>query len=415
MQTEIFKDLRESLNNHKEEIIEKKKEITPNFNLVNLISPKELQLSRIIGEFLNPNGTHEQGSLFLDLFLNKFYKEIKVPKENVTVELELAQNVNGQIDIVIDFNNKFGIAIENKPFADDQNEQIVRYVEYLENKYSENYLMIYLSSLGQNPTERSLTQKEKERLGAKFSILSYKDINDWLLNSSKELKKAKRLKTLILEFVEYINLEFLKTNQLSKKMLGQALKDNILEAYEIKELWKSDKDEFDKIWSQTVNDLFNKTLPLLIFEELKKRQIIDENWEYIEGDFNIKKNSVKGFYIKKKKWKHLSYGILKNQIKNACWFFPAICSEFKSEKYQLESDLKTKWHKETNTKEVREQWDVRPTIWWSDFPNEEFMKWGYEQWSEIKKEGRTVKYLTDFMEQLIRISVNDLENIENEL
>ncbi len=43
------------------------------------------------------------------------------------------------------------------------------------------------------------------------------------------------------------------------------------------------------------------------------------------------------------------------------------------------------------------------------------MKWGYEQWSEIKKEGRTVKYLTDFMEQLIRISVNDLEDIENEL
>ncbi len=413
MKTEIFTDLREILNNHKEEIIDKKREITPNFNIINLISPKELQLSKIIGEFLNPRGKHEQGSLFLDLFLKRFCRKTKLTTENITVKLEFSENVNGQIDIIVDFNNKFGIAIENKPFADDQDKQIVRYIEYLENKYSNNYLMIYLSALGQTPTEKSITREAKESFGKKFSVISYKNISEWLLECSKKIDKSPRLKTLVLEFVEYINLEFLKTNKLNEKMLGEAIKNNILEAFEIKELWLSDKKEFDKIWSQTVNDLFNKKLPYLVFKELQKRKTIGNDWEYIEGNFDINKNSVTGFYIKNKEWKHFSYGIIKAQ--NGCYFFPTICSKLKSNNYKLNENLNNKWHEKTETKKVKEQWAIRPTIWWADFPNENFIKWGYEQWSEIKENGKTVNYISDFIDKLIQISAKDLERIENEL
>ena len=90
MKSGLFKDFREFHFNQKNEILEKKKEITPNFNLVNLISPKELQLSKIIAEFLNPNGSHEQGDLFLKTFIKKFYKKIKFPYRNITVQLEVA-------------------------------------------------------------------------------------------------------------------------------------------------------------------------------------------------------------------------------------------------------------------------------------------------------------------------------------
>ena len=187
MKSGLFKDFREFHFNQKNEILEKKKEITPNFNLVNLISPKELQLSKIIAEFLNPNGSHEQGDLFLKTFIKKFYKKIKFPYRNITVQLEVAEHVEGQIDIVIDFDNKFGIAIENKPFAEDQDKQIMRYVEYLETKYSNNYLMIYLSSLGQKPSNKSISQREIKRIGSKFSILSYLNIKDWLKDCSETI------------------------------------------------------------------------------------------------------------------------------------------------------------------------------------------------------------------------------------
>lgn len=414
MKSGLFKDFREFHFNQKNEILEKKKEITPNFNLVNLISPKELQLSKIIAEFLNPNGSHEQGDLFLKTFIKKFYKKIKFPYRNITVQLEVAEHVEGQIDIIIDFDNKFGIAIENKPFAEDQDKQIMRYVEYLETKYSNNYLMIYLSSLGQKPSNKSISQREIKRIGSKFSILSYLNIKDWLKDCSEtiELKKSLRLNNLVKELIEYINLEFLQINKLNDKMLGHAIKDNILEAYEIKEFWKNDKQNLDNLWNKTVNYLFNKTLPRLIFEELKNREVINQDWKYIEGDFDVKKNSVKGFYFKKNEWNHFSYGILKNQIKNPTSFFPAICSKLKSENYKFEVEFLEKCHFKTKTKKTKEQWFVRPTIWWSDFPEPFFKKWSYEQWSEIKEGGKTVNYLSNFFEILIKESVKELENEE---
>ncbi len=416
---EIFTKLKDVLNNHKEETIQKRKEITPNFNLIQLISPKELQLSKIIAEFLNPNGSHEQGSLFLDEFLNLFYKR-KLPKKNITVKTELSKNVNGQIDIVIDFDNKFGIAIENKPFAEDQNLQIIRYIEYLKTQYSENYLMIYLSSLGQKPTEKSLPKKAYDN---HFLILSYKDIGNWLLKCCKETEKnAKRLTQLILEFVEYTNIEFLKTNKLNNRMLGKAIQDNVLEAFEIKELWKNDKAEFDTIWAKKVNDLFNKTLPKLVFEELQRRKIIDNQWEFIEGNFDINSKAVKGFHIKKKEWVHFSYAVLRNQISNipkgSSWFFPAIQSKSVIEEYNINIpfDFQLKYCEATNTQTQKEQWGrLSPTIWWSDFPNNEFQVWGYQQWSEIKENGKTVTYIADFFEKLIKISLTDIEDLENGL
>lgn len=421
MKAEIFKELQEILNQHKQETLRKRKEVTPNFNLVELISPKELQLSKIIAEFLNPKGTHEQGRLFLDTFLNEFFHKLKVPKGNITIKRELSQNVNGQIDIVIDFNNEFGIAIENKPFAEDQDQQIIRYVEYLENNYSDKYLMIYLSELGQSPSEKSLPQKDKEKIGAKFSVLSYENIRDWLIKCSEKTKEnnAERLTILILEIIEYINLEFLKTNQLNKKMLGKAIKNNILEAFEIKELWQTDKNEFNKIWNETINDLVNKTLPKLVFEELKKRKIIDNNWIFIEGDFSISKKSAKGFHIKKKEWRHFSYSILRNEItkipKGSCWFFPAISSKQRVENYSFDSDLQSKYCNATNTNYHKEQWAKPSTIWWSDFPEKEFQIWNYEQWSEIKENGKTILYVTDFLEKIIKVSETDIEKIENEI
>ncbi len=419
MKQEIFKELRIILSQHKEKVIERKQEITPNFNLLSLVSLKELQLSKIIAEFLDPKGSHEQGNLFLNQFLNQFFGKIEVPQKNISVHTELAKDIDGQIDIVIDFDNKFGIAIENKPFADDQDFQIVRYINYLKCKYSDNYLMIYLSELGQNPSEKSLPKHEKQQLKNHFFVLSYEDIKIWLKKSSVKVK-AKRLKLLISEIVEYINLTFLKINTLKNNISNQAIENNILEIFEIKKIWDTDKHELEKIWCLKINNLFNKILPNLVFNELKNRNIINEDWQFIEGNFDINNKTARGFSIKKKQWKNFSYGILRNEVvkdltKGSCYIFPAILSKklhkeinFSNPNYIQDYSLATK------TEPHYTHWSKPSTIWYTDF-SDEFNLWGYQQWSEIKENGKTVIYIVDFLERLIKVSEKDIDKTENEL
>jgi len=418
----IFKELKEALDQYRNEISDRKKELTPNFNLLEILSPKELQLSKIIAEFLNPEGKHEQENLFLNLFIKRFLPKHKTlaKKRNVTVTTELGKNVDGQIDIVIDFNNEFGIAIENKPFADDQDEQIVRYVNYLKSSYGQdNYLMIYLSAYGNMPSEKSLPAGQKQQIGNKLIIISYKDIRNWLLDCARNIEKNKsgRLKILLLEIAEYINLSFLKTNEIKNKMINKTIEKNILEAFEINKIWQDNKEELEKIWTDKVNYLFNKELPKLVYKELLKRKIIDENWEFIEGNFDINKRSVSGFKIKKKSWTKLQYAILKSNVntpKGSANIFPAIMSKenpdkikFSNEKYLNDYALAT------NTDIEKELWSKPPIIWWTNFADLDFRIWDYEQWNEIKENGKTVSYLADFLEKLIIISENDIDKTEN--
>ena len=415
----LFNKLRKSLIEYQNEVSKEKTKLTPDFNLVSLISPKELQLSKIIAEFLNPNGRHEQKEIFLKKFVQKFIQnKRKLSFQNVNVFLEFGKNVNGQIDILIDFNGKYAIAIENKPFADDQDEQIIRYVDYLQNNYNENYTMIYLSAFGQPPTDDSLPKNEKEKLENKFIIISYQDIRNWLIETFNLINpKSKRLKLLINEFIEYINIDFLKINKIRYNMLNQTIKENILDAFEIYKIWNENENEFEKIWSEKINKLFNSELPKLVYNELIERNVIDENWQYIPGNFDIKKKSVGGFEIKHKNWNEFSYALLKsrkepiNEIVNV---FPAIkCKKNPNEiKFSNENYL-IDYSKATNSTIKNELWSVPPIIWWTEFPDDNFNNWNYEHWIEIKPNGKTVKYVADFFEKLILASKNDIEKTEN--
>ncbi len=415
----IFDELRKSLLQYQNDISKEKEELVPDFNLLRIISPKELHLSRIIAELLNPNGRHEQKEIFLKKFVQKFIQnKRKLSFQKVNVFLEFGKNVNGQIDILVDFDGDYAIAIENKPFADDQNKQIIRYVDYLQNNYDENYTMIYLSTFGQAPTDKSLSKEGKENLGNKFVIISYQDIRDWLIETSTLINpKSKRLKLLINELVEYINIEFLKINKLRNDMLNRSIKDNILEAYEIYKIWNDNKSEFEKILGETINELFNVVLPKLVYNELIKRNVINEDWQYFKGNFDIRKRNVGGFEIKHKNWNEFSYALLKTYtipINGSVNIFPAIkCKNHPKKVEFLNKNYLIDYSKATNSKIEKEPWSNPPIIWWTQFPENDFQYWNYEHWIEIKPNGKTVKYVVDFFEKLIQVSKNDIEKTEN--
>jgi hypothetical protein len=278
--------------------------------------------------------------------------------------------------------------------------------------------MIYLSDFGKPPSKKSLPEKEREKLGDKFIIISYKKIRDWLLKCVDLIPKneSTRLKILLTEIIEYINIAFLNTNSMKSKMFKKSIEENILEAFEINKIWLQNKDDFENIYFKHLNNLYNKILPDLVFKELKKRKVIDNQWELIEGNFDINKRNVSGFYIKKKDWNEFKYGILKSRIKTApgtANIFPAILTNQnpKTVTYYNQNYL-TEYAKATKTVIKTELWSNPPIIWWSEFPDNKYKLWSFEQWSEIIENGKTVMYLADFLEKLIRVSVKDIEKID---
>lgn len=70
----IFNELRTEFKKYEIGLTDSKKQIAPDFNAFEILYALELPLSRMIGEFLNPKGSHEQGQIFLDLFIDKFLR-----------------------------------------------------------------------------------------------------------------------------------------------------------------------------------------------------------------------------------------------------------------------------------------------------------------------------------------------------
>ncbi|MDR0517445.1 MAG: PD-(D/E)XK nuclease family protein [Fibromonadaceae bacterium] len=169
-------------------INEKYKEISrisgEKFNIFNILglTNDELSHSKILAMLLNPDpkGSHGKGDLFLRLFFEKFLPEATINDfSKCRVYKEYSAGDLGRLDIYIDCQN-LGVAIENKIYASDQNEQLIRYDKFLKIKFNENRYIIYLTLDGKEASKQSSE-------GVKYKTLSYKgDIQKWLELCKKE-------------------------------------------------------------------------------------------------------------------------------------------------------------------------------------------------------------------------------------
>ena len=110
------------------------------FSMSDLAVTRELDLSRLFAHLLDPDGAHAQGATFLSLLLEelrlspdaagKLAAFQSPPGTGSRVETEHWTG-SGSIDIFIEFDRGRRIAIENKPWAGQQIEQISRYLCYL--------------------------------------------------------------------------------------------------------------------------------------------------------------------------------------------------------------------------------------------------------------------------------------------
>jgi hypothetical protein len=204
--------------------------LAPDFTPFEFIKCDELGLSKLLGWLFDSAGSHGQGGLFLWLFV----EQVGVPWsrqdcEVATTRLEVSVQQAGRIDILIR-SRRNAIAIENKPYAGDQQEQLSRYFQFLDEQKLDGQCIVYLTPDGSAPSEYSML-KEKAELrveNRQLLTLGYvDDIGTWLA-SCRTACRADRVVVFLDQFEELLSKTFegvqdvTERNHLVNEILGSA-------------------------------------------------------------------------------------------------------------------------------------------------------------------------------------------------
>ena len=194
------------------------------FSVFPYFSAGELDLSRIFADLLDPSGRHGQGDRFLRLFLDGLPSEMRSSLSGLNlreckVHLEFPtrehrEEAPGRIDIVLKMPNDHWIGIENKPWAEDQDQQIKRYLKDLMGRGpggSGTAWILYFSGDGEKPTEwQDLKPEERERC----LTVPYRRGNDgspslehWI-EQCREKCEAEVVRWFLKDLLEYIRCKF---------------------------------------------------------------------------------------------------------------------------------------------------------------------------------------------------------------
>lgn len=211
------------MENFLEQFKEFKEKNKSNYNPLLKVLPAhdEVNLhSGILKSLLDPSENHEQGRLFLDLFLNEIgLKDWFRESDDVKVLKEYKN-----IDIYIHNGTKH-IILENKIWAKDQHQQIARYIDtlnqqgvsYKDIENIENIAVIYLTLDGRKPSKKSLDEWEIENTKNELFLkrgndkvlyrqISYEEeILTWLKKSQEKVKNLCSLSQAIEFYKDAIN------------------------------------------------------------------------------------------------------------------------------------------------------------------------------------------------------------------
>ena len=159
-----------------QERLKKEKEEGKRFNVfsaLNMCSDEMRLHSRLLATLLNPKANHGLGNEFLKLFLIA----LGLPEDYITyckeqiVERtigEVTETTGGRIDIILE-DRGHAVIIENKIYAGDQPNQLLRYHNYGVKTFGENnFKLVYLTLYGSDPSPYSLGGEHFE-----FIKLSY--------------------------------------------------------------------------------------------------------------------------------------------------------------------------------------------------------------------------------------------------
>ena len=262
-----------------------------NFNIFRILglSTDELSHTSFIASLLNPKGSHGRGEAFLVLFLEEVniqdFKVLnaKLEKEKNIGPIDREYQNGGQIDILITDNSNNQIIIENKIYAKDQKNQLLRY-----SNYNKKAKIFYLTLDGTDASPYSLGS-----LGSESYIrISYSEtILKWLEKCRKESASFPLLRETISQYIFLLKkiTQQARSQEMGNDIIGTIMSDikNIESAFSIAKNMKKLKKQI----------IITKLLPSL--KEMAERNelefsLINDN--YFEANW--------GFDFKKEEWKN---------------------------------------------------------------------------------------------------------------
>jgi hypothetical protein len=286
------------------EIVKKHKELAPlageNFNIFRTlgVQNEELSHSRILAMLLNPGkkAPHGKGDVFLRLFLKCLnilidYKGKGIDYQSLRVDREFKMD-DGRIDIYI-HDPDFGIVIENKIYADDQQRQVEKYYNFLQKNYQKgNFYLLYLSLYGKEPDTCSMGKLSTKEI---FCV-SYKDhICNWLEECQKESFDRPMLHETIAQYISLL-----------RGMTGQSRSKKMSE--EIVNILKQNPDSIAAAFSisNSIQELEKDLITNGLLNPLKE-YASNKNLSFSTGKFGVF-DKYFGFSLKKedKGWENIA-------------------------------------------------------------------------------------------------------------
>jgi len=285
------------------------------FNILGLSTNEVRTHSAFISELLSPKGLHSQKHLYLNQFID-FFKIKSFDYENATLEIEKSignisddKKYGGNIDIIITDINNNAIIIENKIYARDQENQLLRYYNFAEKNYN-SFILFYLTLNGKEPSEISTNKMDNK----KYICISYaSDIIEWL-----EICKEKSVNQPIIRetLTQYIYLIKGLTGQSTNKIMNTEIVNKIVNDIDnLKTFFELHKINLMK---EIKKELFNRFKEQLdeIAKELDKDLAVSENlgfekvsgWEY---KFKNPTNNYSICFVFCSYFSRLVYGIKK--------------------------------------------------------------------------------------------------------
>ena len=174
------------------------------------ITDKEVLICRLLGDLLDPRGSHGLKEKPLLLFMKQLHLENSFSLDEIDkayIVLEETIDNDRRIDIAIYIGNSV-IPIEVKIWAGDQDSQLYDYYQYFDKSMynKQNFKIYYLTPNGHNPSEISISGplKNQQLDWKQYQCLSFnEDIFKWidtiLINCSNQVG------TILKQFKEVIN------------------------------------------------------------------------------------------------------------------------------------------------------------------------------------------------------------------
>ncbi|MCC9063578.1 PD-(D/E)XK nuclease family protein [Flavobacterium piscisymbiosum] len=262
------------------------------FSVLNLTSNEVRTHSAFIGELLNIKGSHGLKDIPLQLFIKileeKFILNQEDESENkigldrfkfntenaITIVEKNIKKLNedktegGRIDIIVEDKNKWNaLIIENKIYAGEQENQLIRYYNYCKEYFLKETPILYLTLDGSSPTSgKGLIKKQHY-----FNISYKEDIINWLELCLKEASDKPMLREVMKQYIYLIKK---LTGQTINKKMSEEIQNIILRNFSAAEQIVK---EFDKIKYKISGNIRNRITEVLISKLGSKYNVFTRN------------------------------------------------------------------------------------------------------------------------------------------